>query len=111
MSALSTKIRSLEGNRLMFMCPGCNDRHVIQYGEGKGPRWTWNGNAEKPTFTPSVLVRYEAVPEAPDDMAEWRTERLCHSYVTDGRIEFLSDCTHDLVGKTVDLPEWTEVGT
>jgi hypothetical protein len=30
---------------------------------------------------------------------------LCHSFVRDGRIEFLSDCTHSLAGQTVELPE------
>jgi len=30
---------------------------------------------------------------------------VCHSYVTDGRIQFLADCTHALAGLTVDLPE------
>lgn len=28
----------------------------------------------------------------------------CHSFVRDGQIEFLSDCTHALAGKTVSLP-------
>jgi hypothetical protein len=32
---------------------------------------------------------------------------VCHSFVTDGRIQFLGDCTHALAGQTVDLPEWT----
>jgi hypothetical protein len=32
---------------------------------------------------------------------------VCHSFVTDGRIQFLEDCTHELAGQTVDLPEWT----
>ena len=30
---------------------------------------------------------------------------LCHSHVREGRIQFLSDCTHALVGQTVDLPD------
>lgn len=25
---------------------------------------------------------------------------------TDGRIQFLNDCTHALAGQTVDLPDW-----
>jgi hypothetical protein len=34
---------------------------------------------------------------------------VCHSYVTDGKIRFLDDCTHELAGKTVeleDVPDW-----
>jgi hypothetical protein len=30
----------------------------------------------------------------------------CHSYVTNGRIQFLSDCHHSLAGQTVELPDW-----
>lgn len=32
----------------------------------------------------------------------------CHSFVTDGRIQFLGDCTHSLAGQTVDLPDWVD---
>jgi hypothetical protein len=107
MSALSKILRLGEGNRLMFMCPGCNEVHAIQYANGPGPRWTWNGNPDRPTFTPSVLVTTPANPEAGEGFEEWRTERICHSFVTDGQIQFLGDCTHALKGQTVDLPAWT----
>ena len=30
---------------------------------------------------------------------------VCHSFITDGRIQFLGDCTHELKGQTVELPE------
>lgn len=36
-------------------------------------------------------------------------EHRCHSYVRNGHVEFLSDCTHELAGQTVelpDLPDW-----
>lgn len=40
---------------------------------------------------------------------------VCHSFVVDGRIQFLGDCTHELVDKTVDIPDFDtvllEVGT
>jgi len=40
---------------LTFFCPGCGDHHSIRT---KGATaWGWNGDVEKPTFTPSVLVR------------------------------------------------------
>jgi hypothetical protein len=86
-----------------FHCPGCDDYHQIRTGENG---WTWDGSAEAPTFSPSVLVTYAANPDASDEFAEWRTARRCHSFVRAGRIEFLSDCTHALAGQTVDLPEW-----
>jgi len=43
----------------------------------------------------------------PDDPIDW-TCQVCHSFVTDGRIQFLGDCTHNLAGQTVDLPEITD---
>lgn len=62
-----------------------------------GAQWEWNGNVDRPTFNPSLLVREYG----PND----EVVRVCHSYVKEGRIEFLSDCTHELAGKVVDLPE------
>lgn len=105
MSALSKVLRSAEGGGLLFWCPGCDELHVVHVGEGPRPRWGYNGNPERPTFTPSILVRTgravdpSFVPE-PGDPPE-----VCHSFVTDGRIQFLGDCTHALAGQTVDLPE------
>lgn len=106
MNYLSSVLRGGPGNALMFWCPGCDGSHAIQHGAGDGPRWGWDGNAEQPTFTPSILVRYPANPNAGEEFKEWRKERVCHSFVTGGRIQFLSDCTHELAGQTVDLPDW-----
>ena len=79
---------------LRFFCPGCGNVHgVVVAGPGA---WGYNGNREAPTFTPSVKVTMP-----PSDYC-------CHSFVTDGRIQFLSDCTHHLAGQTVDLPGWDE---
>jgi hypothetical protein len=71
----------------LIYCPGCKSHHVFD------TRWTFNGDFEKPTFSPSMLVN------------QHRPESRCHSFVTDGKIQFLSDCFHDLAGKTVELPE------
>ena len=86
---------------VMFHCPGCDSTHSITR-----DRWGWCGSFEKPTFSPSILVTYPANPEAGEEFKEWRTERKCHSFVTDGRIHFLTDSSHKLAGKTVDLPDW-----
>ena len=108
MSALSKILRSAQDGMLIFQCPGCGCAHGVHVGDGQGPRWTWNGNADQPTFTPSILVTWPANPNADEKFKEWRTERRCHSFVTDGRIQFLGDCTHLLVGQTVELPAWNE---
>lgn len=111
MGALGSKLRTLEGGCLMFRCPGCGEPHMVTVGEGSGPRWGWNGSGDAPTFTPSILVTWSEpsdVPEEFDDTSK-DIKRVCHSFVTDGRIQFLEDCTHALAGQTVDLPDWDEV--
>lgn len=87
---------------LSFRCPGCARSHSVQHGSDIGPNWTWNGSLERPTFTPSVLVTYDGV----DAGQAGAPPAVCHSFVADGCIQFLNDCTHPLAGKTVDLPPW-----
>lgn len=29
--------------------------------------------------------------------------KVCHSFVRNGKIEYLNDCTHELAGQTVEL--------
>ena len=108
-------LRTAEGGRLHFHCPGCNEMHGVQVGDGPGPRWGFNGDYDRPTFTPSVLVKsghYCSGQEGADCWCSYeeRTGRkspskcfVCHSFVTDGQIQFLSDCTHALAGQTVPL--------
>lgn len=81
------------GQRYMFFCPGCQCGHWFQVGEGPGPRWDFNGDLVRPTVTPSILTDFGGDPEP----------MRCHSYVTDGQIQFLGDCTHALAGQTVPL--------
>lgn len=102
MAALSKKLRSLEGGRVMFWCPGCDGAHQVRVGEGSGPRWGYNDNPDSPTFTPSINVTYNG----PDAGIDGAPPAVCHSFVTDGRIQFLNDCTHSLAGQTVELPDF-----
>jgi hypothetical protein len=95
MSALSRILRLASGNRIHWWCPGCHGVHGIQFGDGEGPRWQWNGDVDKPTFTPSVLVKRT--------YGEEGTPQVCHSFVVDGKMQFLGDCTHELAGLTVDI--------
>jgi hypothetical protein len=105
--------------RFVFYCPGCLCLHSIPY-EGDHERlWTWDGNTEKPTFAPSLLVNSgHYIPGHAGDCwcdynegsrargereAPFKCER-CHSFIRSGQIEFLSDCTHSLAGQTVDVP-------
>ncbi|WP_241754456.1 hypothetical protein [Cupriavidus basilensis] len=47
--------------------------------------------------------------EHPDEERDFECG-VCHSFVTDGRIQFLGDCTHALAGQTVPLAEFPEGG-
>lgn len=75
-------------------CPGCKVEHLFTI-KHPGPfvPWNWNGSLDNPTFTPSMLCS-----GGPNNMR-------CHSFVTDGKIQFLNDCDHELKNQTVDLPE------
>lgn len=80
------------GLRALFHCLGCGCAHQVVINVPDG--WQWNGDYILPTFTPSILVT-------------GGSENIrCHSFVTDGRMAFLSDSTHELSGSTVDLPSW-----
>ena len=112
-------ILHLSGEHVAFRCPGCNEAHRIRIVANSHPAWTWNGDSENPTFTPSILVTSgHYVPyrpteacwctynlEHPEDPAPFKCER-CHSFVINGNIQFLTDCTHKLAGQTVRIPEW-----
>ncbi len=77
--------------RLSFFCPGCSTFHSVSVNTA-GARWSWNQSLELPTLTPSIHVT--------DDGGA----TVCHSYVRNGEIQFLSDSTHALAGQMVDLP-------
>lgn len=95
-----TKLYELEATDeeralLLFHCPGCKYDHWVAT-TGDRPRWTFNGDFDKPTFSPSILVNQS------------HPSKRCHSFVKEGKIQFLSDCWHDLKGQTVDLPDLDE---
>lgn len=102
MGLLSPILRNGTDGRLTWWCPGCDGAHIIQTGAGSGPRWGWNGSAERPTFTPSVLVRYDGA----DAGLDGAPPAVCHSFVVDGHLQMLVDCTHALAGQTVPIPPW-----
>lgn len=87
---------------VLIDCPGCGMLHAPGVRAGSRPDfkvWGWNGSLDAPTFTPSILVTCEGY--GPENKRV-----VCHSFVTDGRIQFLGDCTHALAGQTVQLEEW-----
>lgn len=82
--------------------------------------WGFNGDGDRPTFTPSILVSgWKPTPEMAqvEDWVQWLRDHpevkripggpsVCHSFVTDGRIQFLADSNHALAGQTVEIPDW-----
>ena len=115
----STILRPMAGGGFRFWCPGCKESHHVPVGEGSGPRWGFNGDTDSPTFTPSILVRsghYVPGHQGETCWCNWEDKaehpdlqcRVCHSFVTDGMIQFLGDCTHELAGQTVPIPEWPQ---
>lgn len=120
MSAISKILRLIVNNGntgLMFHCPGCKEQHSIYYeGPHPSPKWEWNRDANKPTIKPSIKVTGNRILTKEEldrvmkgeDLRE-QTKMVCHSFITDGKIQFLDDCTHELKGQTVNLPEWTKL--
>jgi hypothetical protein len=84
------------GKMYVFHCPGCNNAHPFEIEAPNGAGWTWNGSLTQPTFTPSLLCNADYPPAR------------CHSFVTGGQIQFLSDCWHQLAGQTVEIPDWED---
>lgn len=80
-----------------FYCPGCEHNHSFSDQPGG---WQFDGNMVLPTVTPSLLTTGSADPNY-----------RCHLYLTAGKIRYLTDCSHALAGKTIELPdldeEWT----
>ena len=85
---------------LLFWCPGCDQVHRVVFWQADGytgPVWEWDLNLEAPTVSPSILCHGSA------------NGGNCHSFLRNGRWQFLDDSHHDLAGQTVDmvpLPDW-----
>lgn len=81
----------------VFWCPGCDQPHPYRVHpdpyRANMPMWSFNGDMDRPTFSPSLLVHPS--PGQP----------RCHLFVKNGTIEFCGDCDHALAGKTVPMIE------
>lgn len=81
-------VKASNCDRWLFWCPGCDEVHQVSD--------RWDIDTDRNTIAPSILV--SGVNE--------HGPTICHSFVREGRIEYLGDCTHSMAGQTVDLPEW-----
>lgn len=80
-----------EGNGYFsHYCAGCKQMHSFRtIGTEMEPKplWQFNGNMERPTFTPSM---------------RWHGDQ-CHYVLTDGIMNYQPDCAHELKGTKVPL--------
>lgn len=82
-----------------YWCPGCDSLHGVSINPGKntkGAGWDFTGTLESPTYSPSELTTWTT--------GEEKTLHRCHTFIKEGMIQFLDDCTHALKGQTVPLP-------
>ena len=97
-----------QGKRLGYLiqCPACGNCHAFhtEVANSVGAKWSFNGNVDRPTFSPSMLCRQPK--GCIKDGKVLEADYVCHSFVRDGKIQFLSDCTHAMAGQTVELEEW-----
>lgn len=85
-------LRRSQSGLTLFWCPGCQCAH------GVNDSWAII-TGERPTISPSVLVNGSV----PAEQRRAAGMPRCHLFVREGRLEFLSDCDHELAGTTVDM--------
>lgn len=83
----------------VFRCPGCKSLHVINTINPNHNRakWSFSGTLDNPSFTPSINCKYEFPAGAPP--------KICHFIITNGMIDFKSECSHGLAGHIIAMPD------
>lgn len=99
---MSTRIiKTPSRGAFAIWCPACKEEHPFDK-----KRWEFNGDFDKPTFSPSMLIRIGPMPEDHPDAGKIH---VCHSFVKEGNIQYLGDCTHAMAGQTIELPVFPNV--
>src|SRR2546421_407867 len=102
MGQITSKLRKTT-HGFSWWCPGCDEGHPLPYERA----WTFDGNLEAPTFTPSFLhswKRFAGYTEAGVGIGE-PAPYVCHYIVTKGQVAYCDDCTHALAGQTIAMPD------
>jgi len=81
-----------ERTQYLYNCPGCGYEHAFSL-KSEGGHHEFNLDLDNPTVSPSLLQNF-------------RPDRICHSFIKDGHIQFLNDCWHELAGQTIELPDY-----
>lgn len=97
----TTEIQNEKGaltGEYLIDCVACKCSHCLatKIANENGSKWAFNGDVNSPTFHPSLKVTVR--PHTLEKL-------ICHSFIKNGKMEYLSDSTHDLAGHTVELPE------
>lgn len=103
------KLFDKEHGTYKFKCPAGHWHYInTNVPNHQNAQWSFNGDVNKPTFTPSVRERtgYFVDPNVKGD-EDWlkNNSYQCHFIITDGKIHFCADCSHDLKGQTMDMLE------
>lgn len=80
----------------LFYCPGCKCDHGLWTSNKNGNNviWKFNGDLNKPTVTPSLLIKHGK-------------NIVCHLFIKEGMLKYLHDCSHELAGETIEMEDYT----
>lgn len=84
-----------EATHVYFETPFGVTRRMIPITFGSSAikgKWWWNGDVDRPTMKPSIKNDFK-----PHDPL------VDHIVITDGRVHYCSDCSHEAAGQTHDL--------
>ena len=86
------KVHPTDPTMFMFWDIGLGQPSAFYIRGDRG--WQWNGDFEKPTVTPSILIKIG--------------NTVSHLFIRDGKIRYMLDCTHPMAGVTVDMVDFPE---
>lgn len=82
-------------HQFLYWCEGCGYEHAFALSnEPYGGHHQFNGDLENPTVSPSLLQG---------------GDKVCHSFLNNGQMQYLGDCHHDLKNQTVELRDIDEM--
>lgn len=108
--------------QIAHYCPACDELHFYAVAEPfpNGARWSFNGDAQNPSLTPSMLIKTGHYVDRPgwsnkpgdcaicDAGGEYGSCGICHYFLSAGWLEYCQDSTHKLAGmrlRMVPIPE------
>lgn len=100
-NAIGTKLRRVGHDfgrppgSIGHWCPACGVMHAF-------PESEWNGNSLAPSFTTLANIAWGG--EVKPQFKAFGGGR-CHYALRAGVLAFFADCTHELAGQSVPLPE------